>query len=217
MSRKSLYPVARMVRLGCGLLDIDPAEVLSQAGLPADHLQTETHGVNARAYLDVWTALVGLGSATAPDAVLRLARAAARQPSHAPIIAFSASRTVRTGLQRLALFRAGGRPRLSIALPRMSSAARHACPARDCHGRRIVRERACAKPVRAVAGNAKGPGWSPGPAKRLRRDLSRGCGCNRPAWRWSRPCPRCRSRPPAPDRAPWPAPCRARRPTGRSC
>ncbi|WP_172330562.1 AraC family transcriptional regulator [Mangrovicoccus sp. HB161399] len=116
MSRKSLYPVARMVQMGCALLDVDPAEVLSQAGLPADHLETETHGVNARAYLDAWTALVELGSAGAPGAVLALARAAARQPSHAPIIAFTASRNIRTGLQRLALFKPLAAPvRVSFA------------------------------------------------------------------------------------------------------
>ncbi|WP_138469384.1 AraC family transcriptional regulator [Poseidonocella sp. HB161398] len=114
MSRKSLYPVARVVQMGCRLLGTDPAEVLDQAGLPADHLETEGHGVPARAYIDAWSALIEL--APGPGAVLELARAAAHQPAHAPIIAFAASRDIRTGLGRLALFKPLSAPvRITVA------------------------------------------------------------------------------------------------------
>lgn len=97
------YRVDQLLRMACGILKISPDGVLRRARLPVSCLSAESKGVSAEDYMALWRALeASYGGA---DLALRLGTAAARGPFVAPFFAFSCSPDIRTGLQRLALFK----------------------------------------------------------------------------------------------------------------
>lgn len=97
------YRIAQMARQFCSLLEISPARVLERAGLRADLLESEGKGVDAAGFFAMWRAAAEEhGGADVP---LLLGRGAARGPMQPALLAFAASPDIRTGLQRLALFK----------------------------------------------------------------------------------------------------------------
>ncbi len=97
------YPVADSLRQVAALLNLSPERVLRRAGLPEDHLATETRGVTARQWFSLWEAVATeYGCADMP---LRLGQQMARGPFVPAVFAFSCSPDIETGLSRLALFK----------------------------------------------------------------------------------------------------------------
>jgi AraC-like DNA-binding protein len=97
------YKVSQFLAQACRTLGIGPVRVLARAGLPADYLTHEGRGLDAVGWYAVLEALVT--EAGSPDRAMELGRALAAGPLHPALIAFSASPDIRTGLQRMALFK----------------------------------------------------------------------------------------------------------------
>ncbi|WP_299285489.1 AraC family transcriptional regulator [uncultured Tateyamaria sp.] len=97
------YKIARTTQQLCGLLQIDPADVLRRMRFPADFLSTEGRGVTAADFFTGWEAI--LAQSGRDDAPLFLGQAYARGPFNPAFFAFTCSPTVAVGLARLALFK----------------------------------------------------------------------------------------------------------------
>lgn len=97
------YRITPFLTRACQTLGIAPARVLARARLASDYLAHEGRGLDAAAWFGVLDALVA--EAGSPDRAMDLGRALAAGPLHPALIAFSASPDIRTGLQRLALFK----------------------------------------------------------------------------------------------------------------
>ena len=101
--QSSRYKISQFLAQACKTLGIGPVRVLARAGLPSDYLAHEGRGLDAATWFAVLEALViEVGS---PDGAMDLGRALAVGPLHPALIAFSASPDIRTGLQRVAIFK----------------------------------------------------------------------------------------------------------------
>lgn len=97
------YKISQFLAQACKTLGIGPVRVLARAGLPSDYLAHEGRGLDAATWFAVLEALVmEVGS---PDGAMELGRGLAVGPLHPALIAFSASPDIRTGLQRVAIFK----------------------------------------------------------------------------------------------------------------
>lgn len=97
------YKITPFLTQACKALGFGPARVLARAGLPVDYLAHEGRGLDAAAWFGVLDALVA--EAGTPDRAMELGRILAAGPLHPALIAFSASPDIRTGLNRVALFK----------------------------------------------------------------------------------------------------------------
>ncbi|WP_299729570.1 AraC family transcriptional regulator [uncultured Tateyamaria sp.] len=114
------YKIARTLEQVCGLLQIDPRNVLRRMHFPADFLEHEGRGVTPADYFAGWHAM--LAEAAHDDTPLMLGQAYARGPFNPAFFAFTCSPTVAIGLERLALFKPLTGP-LHLALRRGDSGA----------------------------------------------------------------------------------------------
>ncbi len=96
------YHVSSSADQLCGLLGVSKESVLAQAGLPAD-LGDGTKGVTAREYFAFWSA--ANRAAGREDISLFLGQMTSAAPHNSETAAFALSPDVRTGLQRLAIFK----------------------------------------------------------------------------------------------------------------
>lgn len=103
MTDTNRYRVDQLLRMSCGILQISTDAVLRRARLPASCLSAESKGVSAEDYMALWRAMEATYGK--PDMAERLGIAAARGPFVPSFFAFSCSSDIRTGLQRLALFK----------------------------------------------------------------------------------------------------------------
>jgi AraC-like DNA-binding protein len=101
--QSSSYRLSQFLTQACKTLGIGPKRVLARAGLPADYLAHEGRGLDAATWFAVLEALVT--EAGSPDCAMELGRALAAGPLHPALIAFSASPDIRTGVQRVAIFK----------------------------------------------------------------------------------------------------------------
>ena len=101
--QKRRYPIAKQIRLVCGLLGISEQRVLRRVGVSADMLDNEGRGVPARECFELWKAVYA--EADRPDLIVYLGKAAAKGPFVPAIFSFACSRDIESGLARLALFK----------------------------------------------------------------------------------------------------------------
>jgi len=97
------YKITPFLTHACKTFGFRPARVLARAGLSVDYLAHEGRGLDAAAWFAALEALVT--EAGSPDRAMELGRALATGPLHPALIAFSASPDIRTGLNRVALFK----------------------------------------------------------------------------------------------------------------
>lgn len=102
-SPQTRYTVGRQIRMAASILKLSPERVLLRAGLAADALEHEGKGFTAKQYYALWEALEA--EAGRPELPLLLGTVAARGPIPPSVFAFSCSRDVESGLQRLKLFK----------------------------------------------------------------------------------------------------------------
>ena len=103
MSRKHHYPIAPAFKRFCALTKASPQRAFRRAGLTADYLDNETHGVDAATYFRIIEAFAA--ESQDPDFLLKASIASANGPIIPAIYAFACSPTLRAGLTRLALFK----------------------------------------------------------------------------------------------------------------
>lgn len=97
------YPMARALKQLAKLLDFSAEQALRRAGLPAELLFDEGKGLTPSQTFDLWVA-IGV-EVNRQDLPLHLARVFAHAPFTPAMFSFSSSPDVRTGLQRLSLFK----------------------------------------------------------------------------------------------------------------
>ncbi|MFL4471789.1 helix-turn-helix domain-containing protein [Tateyamaria armeniaca] len=114
------YKIARTVEQLCGLLQINPRDVMRRMHYPVDFLEHEGRGVTPAEFFAGWNAM--LAEAGRDDTPLILGQAYARGPFNPSFYAFTCSPTVAVGLERLALFKPLTGP-LHLALRRGDSGA----------------------------------------------------------------------------------------------
>jgi AraC-like DNA-binding protein len=98
-----LYPMAKSLRQLSKLLGFSAEQALRRAGLPTDILFNEGRGLTPSQAFDLWTA-IGV-EVDRDDLPLHLARLFAHAPFTPAMFSFSSSPDVRTGFQRLSLFK----------------------------------------------------------------------------------------------------------------
>ncbi len=96
------YHVAQSASQLCDLLEVSKEQVLAMAGLPAD-LGEEVKSVTPREYFAFWSAAIRASGRQ--DYALFLGRKTTAAPHNSETAAFTLSPDVRTGLQRLAVFK----------------------------------------------------------------------------------------------------------------
>ncbi|MBY5933977.1 helix-turn-helix transcriptional regulator [Tateyamaria omphalii] len=119
-AQETYYKIARTTLQLCGLLHVDPANVMRRMRFPPDFLENEGRGVNAADYFAGWNAI--LAEASRDDTPLFLGQAYARGPFNPAFFAFTCSPSVAVGLERLSLFKPITGP-LSLGLKRTSTQA----------------------------------------------------------------------------------------------
>ena len=97
------YSMAKPIAQLAKLLKISPDQVFRRAGLPRDILQSESKGLTSAQVFDLWQAVEA--EAKRPDLPLTLAKLFAHAQFTPAIFSFSCSPDVRTGLQRLSVFK----------------------------------------------------------------------------------------------------------------
>lgn len=103
MKTRERYQIADSTQQVAQLLKISPENVLRRAGLPEDHLVSETRGVTVQEWFSLWQAIeTEYGK---DDLAVRLGHAYAQGPFAPPVFAFSCSPNIEMGLTRLALFK----------------------------------------------------------------------------------------------------------------
>ncbi|MEM6925321.1 MAG: helix-turn-helix domain-containing protein [Myxococcota bacterium] len=97
------YPVAMATRAVCSFLELDPADVLRDAGLSSDVVLHETRGVTAAEFFAIWEAVVGRieGRPLLVELGIRMARGAA----NGPMLALTTAPDLYTGLERATEFK----------------------------------------------------------------------------------------------------------------
>lgn len=97
------YKIAPLLVSACKSLGISSARVLARAGLPVDYLTHEGRGLDSAGWFTTFETLIT--EAGDADRAMELGRKLAAGPLHPALIAFSASPDIRTGLQRVGLFK----------------------------------------------------------------------------------------------------------------
>lgn len=103
MAEGTIYAVADTLDQLCRMLELDRQKVLDLGGVSADRLQTSGGRVTEEEFFALWDALMEVaGIAELP---VELARSFAHGPFTPSLLAFSCSKDVRSGLERLAVFK----------------------------------------------------------------------------------------------------------------
>ncbi len=97
-----LYRIARATKQVCEHLGVSHASVLARANLPENYLDSDKQGVDAVTFFLLWEGL--MAEASNPELPLFLGKKRGQQPTSSAVVAFACSKTVRSGLQRIALF-----------------------------------------------------------------------------------------------------------------
>ncbi len=97
------YKTARTVQQMCGLLGIDTAAFLRRMRFAPDYFENEGKGVTATELFEGWSIMVEMSGRD--DLPLYLGQAYARGPFNAAFFSFTCSPDVRTGLERLSVFK----------------------------------------------------------------------------------------------------------------
>ncbi|OIQ32775.1 MAG: hypothetical protein BM562_03200 [Alphaproteobacteria bacterium MedPE-SWcel] len=103
MAQAERFPFVRMLTGCCAMLKIPPERVLRRAGLPAELLESDRHGLSGRQIFDLWEAT--FAEAGSFERLVELAKSSARTPFKPALLAFSCSPDVVTGLERLNVFK----------------------------------------------------------------------------------------------------------------
>lgn len=128
MPQTQRYRVDQLLRLACGILKISPDTVLRRARLPASYLSVDDRGATAEEYFALWSAMeicYGKG-----DLAHKLGTCVAHGPFVPAFFAFSCSPDVRTGVERLCLFKPLVGPLKIFAEARMDTFELQICPTR---------------------------------------------------------------------------------------
>lgn len=102
MKRRS-YKIAPFLGQACKFLAVSPDRVLARAGLSSSFAMRDEVGLAASDWLTVVEALVT--EAGSPECAMELGRRIAVGPLHPALIGFSASSDIRSGVERIALFK----------------------------------------------------------------------------------------------------------------
>lgn len=97
------YRIDQLLRLACGILKISPDVVLRRASLPASYLSADVKGATAEEYFAIWMAMQETYGND--DMAEKLGVAVAHAPFVPAFFAFSCSPSIRTGINRLSLFK----------------------------------------------------------------------------------------------------------------
>ena len=103
MSHRTLYPVAQKIAQTCQILKISPERVMRRAGLPPDYFDHEGRGSTAEQFFALFDAV--WEEAKRDDLALHIGKVYAHGPFVPAIFAFSCSRNIEVGLERLAVFK----------------------------------------------------------------------------------------------------------------
>ena len=103
MPRSRKYPFAAQTRRLCAFLKISPEQILKRAGLPSEAIENDGKGATADVIYGLWEAAVA--EADVPTLPLLLGKLAARGAFIPAVFAFACSRDIKSGLERLALFK----------------------------------------------------------------------------------------------------------------
>ena len=97
------YKIGRQTEQICALLGISAQAVLRRLGRPADFLQFEGRGVTAQEFFEGWDAMCA--EAGRHDLPFLIGKTYAHGPFNPAFFSFTCSPDVRTGLDRLSLFK----------------------------------------------------------------------------------------------------------------
>ncbi|WP_315836089.1 helix-turn-helix domain-containing protein [Bradyrhizobium prioriisuperbiae] len=103
MSETPRYRVDQLLRLACGILKISPDIVLRRARLPERYLSADDKGATAEEYFALWSATEACYGSN--DMADKLGITVAHGPFVPALFAFSCSPDIRTGVERLAVFK----------------------------------------------------------------------------------------------------------------
>lgn len=98
-----LYPMAKSIKQVAKLLKFSPEQAVRRAGLPRDFPCNEGKGLTPAQVFDLWRAVEV--EAKRPDLPLYLGKLFAHAPFTPAMFSFSCSPDVRTGFQRLSVFK----------------------------------------------------------------------------------------------------------------
>ncbi|MEZ5479587.1 MAG: AraC family transcriptional regulator ligand-binding domain-containing protein [Thiolinea sp.] len=100
---KYRYQIGRQIEAAAAVIGIQPQAVLRGAGLSVHFLDDPQAAVDSAQYFAIWEAAGAL--AEEADLGVILGRKMPHMPFGSSLIAFSCADTIRTGLERLALFK----------------------------------------------------------------------------------------------------------------
>lgn len=103
MAQTERFPFVKTLKACCAILKLSPERVMRRARLPLEYLENERRGISGEQLFDSWEAL--FAEAANPQAVIDLARQAARGPFKPALLAFSCSPNIAVGLERLNVFK----------------------------------------------------------------------------------------------------------------
>ena len=103
MAQAERFPFVKLLKGCCTLLQIDPAVVMTRAGLAPEMLEQDQRGISGRQVFALWEAIFTEVNDFAR--VIELAKTSARTPFKPSLLAFSCSPDVVTGLERLNVFK----------------------------------------------------------------------------------------------------------------
>lgn len=103
MSHVRKYPVRASIRQACALLHLSEGRVLSRAGLSADFFNGPEELVDVRGFFRLWHAIES--EAESLEVLFLAGMEAARGPFNPALLAFSCSPDIKTGIERIALFK----------------------------------------------------------------------------------------------------------------
>ena len=100
---KHCYRIGRQIKAASAIIGVQPEAVLRHAGLSVRFFDDPDAEVDPAQYFAIWVAAEELSSD--PDLGVRLGRKMPHLPFGSALVAFSCADTIRTGLDRLALFK----------------------------------------------------------------------------------------------------------------
>jgi len=103
MNRRHRYQMIDKLKRVCEMLRIDPVTVVRRAGLPEACLADDDYQTGPAEYFGLWHSLMEVSGD--PELPISLAVRVAQGPFVSAVFAFSCSPDVKTGLERLALFK----------------------------------------------------------------------------------------------------------------
>ncbi len=100
---KHRYRIGKQIKAASAFIGLQPEAVLRRAGLSVRYFDDPDAGVDAAQYFAIWAAAEELSSD--PDLGVKLGRKMPHLPFGSALVAFSCADTIRTGLDRLSLFK----------------------------------------------------------------------------------------------------------------